>query len=430
MTDPAFNMNDRLFISKEPPARRIASRVPLYGSVVTTGLSMLAAGLVSISLPWALISAGQGASLAGLASFALQIPVALGLLLGGGLVERVGPRRILILSNLGALALVMAAAALAWLHPDRMLPLVALLAVANLVGQPGTVAQDARVPELARLAGVPLERANGLRDIAVNLGLVGGPALGVLLVDLAGVPLALGLAAVLLGIIALVDALLFPAFAGKRRAADGRTGRPTGILADPLLRIVAIIGVMLVAVFAALDEILVPALVVSAGLDGTRLALFLGLAAVAAMSASGLYSAIGHRLPARRVFVGGVLVMAVGAVLLASLPVAVGLIVAPVLIGLGVGPIWPLIVTAIQRRVAAADRGRLIASLSAVILLAQPFAALAAGPAVDALGTAIMTSAVAALVILAALIALFARGLGDLDDRPASLSRSSSAVEG
>jgi MFS family permease len=403
--------------------------VPLLASLATTGLSALAAGLIAMTVPWALLSAGHSASLAGAAAFALQIPVALGLLLGGPLVDRMGPRRVLILSNGAALALVAAAAALTlWgpaagagvgvgAVPAALIPVVALLALANLSGQPGTLAQDARVPELARLAGVPLERANGLREIAMNMGLVGGPALGVLLVERLGLPGALTLAAGMLAAIALVDGIFFPAFRAKAAAADDERTR-TRILRHPLLGAVAVIGVMLVAVFAAMDEIVAPSLVLAADLSGDALALFLALAGAAAMTASALFAAFGDRIGHRALFIGGIAVMAAGMVLLALLPPALALVVAPVPIGLGVGHLWPLIVTAIHRQVPTSDRGRVIGTLSAVILLAQPFAALGAGPAVDVLGPAAMTSLIAGLVVLALVASLLAPGLRQLGRAP------------
>jgi MFS family permease len=396
------------------PYRR---RCPLLASLLTSGLSALVAGLLSMTVPWALLSAGQSASVAGTAAFALQLPVALGMLLGGRLVDRGGPRRVLMLSNLLAATLTGAAALLALGSGTYGLPtvagIVALLAVANFCGQPGTLAQDARIPELARLAALPLERANGLREIVMSLGMMGGPAAAVLLVAGIGLAYTLIVAAGLSLLIALIDAACFPAFQAKRGGNAGQA--PVPILRDPLLGSVAVIGALLVAVFSAMDEIVAPALVIASGLGAGDLALFLTIAGGSVMLANLLFAllgqALGRRIGHRGLFIGGVGVMWVGTVLLAALPPAMALVVAPILIGLGVGPLWPLVVTVIHRQVPPQDRGQVIGTLSATVMLAQPMAALAAGPAVDSLGTGTMTWLIALLVGAALAISIFSKGV-------------------
>lgn len=394
------------------------SALPLYGSIATTGLSTAAAGLVGIAIPWSLIAGGAGATPAGLAAFAVQLPVALGMLAGGALVDRFGAWRVLTLSN-GAAVLLLAAAALA-VGALPFAATVALLALANLLATPGTVAQDARVPELARLAGTSLERANGLRDIVGHLGTVGGPAAGVLLVEAVGLAGALAVAAALSLAILVADAALFPRFRPRRRRQSG-AGRPSALGrvlgADRTLTAVAAIGVCLVAVFTALDEILVPALLVAAGLDGGAMARFLLLAGGCAMASSAGYALAGDRLPARPLFLAGVAGMAAGLGVMALAPVDVALWLAPALIGLGVGPLWPLILTGIHRRIPVEERGRVIGALAGVLLLAQPLATLAAGPAVDALGGPAVIQSVSLAVALVALVAMLSPALRGLDRR-------------
>ncbi|OYQ37813.1 hypothetical protein CHU95_00440 [Niveispirillum lacus] len=391
---------------------------PLLASLLTSGLSALVAGLLSMTVPWALLSAGQSASVAGTAAFALQLPVALGMLLGGQLVDRVGRRRVLMLSNLLTAMLTGVAALLAMgVGTDRLTVvagIIALLAAANFCGQPGTLAQDARIPELARLAALPLERANGLRKIVMSLGMMGGPAAAVLLVAVIGLVWTLVIAAELSVVIALVDAACFPAFRAKPRGDAGQTARP--ILRDPLLGSVAAIGALLVAIFTAMDEIVAPNLVIASGMGAGDLALFLSIAGASVMLANLLFAllgpALGRSISHRGLFIGGVGVMWAGTLLLATLPPALALVVGPVLIGLGVGPLWPLVVTAIHRQVAPQDRGRVIGTLSAAVILAQPVAALAAGPAVDILGAGAITWLIALLVGVALAMSIFCQCCG------------------
>lgn len=391
--------------------------LPLYGSVATAGLSTAVAGLAGIAVPWSLIGGGHGATAAGIAAFAVQLPVALGMLAGGVMVDRHGARRVLVLSN-GAAVLFLAAAALA----APALPLwvaVTLLALANLLATPGSVAQDARVPELARLAGTSLERANGLRDVVGSLGTAGGPAIGVLLVEAAGLAGALGVAATVSLAIAVTDAALFPRSRSRcRKAGESRGPGAAHVLrADRTLAVVAAIGVCLVAVFSALDEVLVPALVVAEGLGGGALARFLLVAGACATASAAAYAAMGDRLPGHGLFVGGVAAMAVGLGVMALAPTDVALLLAPALVGLGAGPLWPVVLTAVHRRVPAASRGRTVGTLAGVVLLAQPLAALLAGPAVDAFGGRAVLQATGGAVVLVATLAMASRSLRGLDRR-------------
>jgi HlyD family secretion protein len=361
---------------------------------------------------------------AGAAAAAIHLPVALGLLVGGALTDRIGARTCLVLAGLGSAAAMTAAATLAGLRPGDTIALVALLALSNGLRAPGGVALDARIPELARLARIPVERANGLREIADGVAQAAGPVVGVLLVETAGLAGTCAVAMVALGVALLVDLLAFPRFGRRGGRAVGPADRGgIAILAgDPALRAVVMLGVPLVAVFASLDEILVPALALASGLGAGDVAVFLAVTGAGALVAAAGYALHGRRLSGRTVLVGGIAVAAGGLATLAAAPPAVGFLVAPLLIGSGIGGLAPAVVTAIHRRVSAAERGRAIGTLSAVVLLAQPVAAAALGPAIAAVGIDRIVSLLAALTVLLAVAAALIPGLRALDPDPAPRS--------
>lgn len=334
-------------------------KLPLAATVLTSGLSVASSGMVAMAVAWSIISSGADVTWAGVASFAIQLPVAVGLALGGLLSDRLGPRRVLLVSD--ALAfLAVAAAALAASGAVGVVSVVALLSLGNLLGAPGNVAQDSRVPEMARLAGLPLERANGLRDVAFNVGTAAGPALGVALVAAGGLPLALWSISAVLAMVLLLDSACFPRFAAKARTDQGAsvTAGFAGLAADRVLLSVVGLGVGLIAAFVSLDEIVAPSLAMAGGLGGGRLTLFLALNGAAALVAGLAYTAVGHRLRPRAVLVGGIAAAATGFIALAALPPSVAFVVAPLLIGLGVGPLSPLVMTTLQRRVPAPSSAR------------------------------------------------------------------------
>jgi macrolide resistance protein len=390
--------------------------LPLAVSILTSGLSVATAGMVAMAVSWSIISSGTDVTWAGIASFAIQLPVAAGLALGGLLSDRLGPRRVLLGSD-ALMVLTIAAAALAASGAAGAAPVVALLSLGNLLGAPGNVAQNSRVPEMARLAGLPLERANGLRDVAFNLGTAAGPALGVALVVAGGLPLALWSVSAVLGVVLLLDAVFFPRFAAKPRAGQGSdiAAGFTGLAADRVLLSVVALGIGLIAAFASLDEIVAPSLAVAGGLGDGRLTLFLALNGAAALVSGLAYTAAGHRLRPRAVLLGGIATAAAGFVALAALPPSAAFVAAPLLIGGGVGPLSPLVMTILQRRVPATRRGAVLGAFMASILVVQPFAALGAAPLVSAVGVGWVTWGLALLAAGAVFAAATLPALRQMD---------------
>ena len=341
--------------------------------------------------------------------------LALGMAGGGYLVDRLGARPVLLATD-GMSTLTAAAAAAIVLTGGPPWLMVTLLALSNFSGSPGSVAQDARIPELAHLARIPLERANALREIAGTLGQLGGPAGGVVLVELLGLGPTLAVAAGMLLVIWVVDLLTFPSF--PKPASNLPASSPLAgvrhLIQDRGLRVLTGLGILLVSVFHSLDEVLAPNLALSSGSGGYALAGFLALAAVSALSSATAYAAWGTRLNARVIFLGGIGCSALGFVLLTVLPGQLGLMLAPIGIGIGIGPLWPIVITAVQQQTAPELRGSVIGTLTAVVLLAQPAAALIAAPCVLWLGPWGLTLALTCAVVVVAVVAPFLSGLTTL----------------
>ncbi len=381
--------------------------VPLYASMMTSALSAMAAGIIVMSLPWSYLSSGGSPAWAGVMAAALHLPVAIGLVLGGRISDRIGPRRTLIATDAAGLLLVVAGLLILEMGHDASWLVLGVIAASNLLSAPGNIAQASRVPELARLARMPLERANGLQEILLQVGHVLGPATGVLLVEAGGLRAALAAVAILSSVVVTFDATWFPRF-GARSPSSSR-GIPASaarlILNDRFLCTVVVIGVFLVAVFNSLDEVLAPNLALKSGVGGGALAAFLFTSGASALISAVAYTYAGHRIPPMTVFISGIWVTASGFIALAVLPTSIAFLFAPLLIGAGVGPLWPIVITWIQRTVPQSLRGETIGVLSGAVLLAQPIAALIAGPAVAHLGLDFLLIGTTLLVLVAAAMA-------------------------
>lgn len=396
--------------------------IPLFSSLATAGLSMAVVGILGMAMPWTLLTHGISPMWVGIVGFLIQIPVAIGMYAGGFFSERHGARRVLLVSDTTAALLAVVASGIAFVFPDvTLIPIagvVAMLALSNFCGAPGSIVQDSSVPELARLARMPLARANGLRDIAINLGMIGGPASGVLLVDIVGLKGALAVATGLLAVITVIDGLCFPSLRLRTRAADAVPIRPFHrLVSDKLLLAVTIIGVALLSVFFSLDEVLAPVLVLEQNLDAESLSLFLLLTAAASLTGAAGFTVFGPRLPKALVMRCGLIMVSAGLISLALFPLRDVLIATPILIGLGTGPLWPIVITAIHLRLPTAERAPVIGALASIVLLAPPVAALCSGPAIALFGSDAVVWSLAALAGSVAIASFTLFDLSALDKR-------------
>jgi MFS family permease len=387
-----------------------ASRLPLFASIATSAGGNFAAGAAIMALSWSYLSGGGNPVVAATMVAALHFPLSVGMALGGSLSDRLGARIVLVATDAAAAVLAAAGLLMLFLPGGGLVPAVICFVLANLAGAPGIIAQDSRVPELSRLAGMPIERANGMREIFIQIGQVGGPAAGVLLVDFAGLAAALAVVVAILISVTAIDFLAFPPF---RKPAVPAVGRGTATLSllfsDPMLRVVVPVGILLVGTFNALDEVLAPNIALTPGLGGTALAGFLATMGASALAGALLYAAWGARLGGGILFIAGTWCIAAGLALLAFAPTGTGFRLAPFLIGLGGGPLWPIVISAIHRGVPSAMRGGVIGMLAAIVLLAQPAASLISGPVVARFGPDSLAVFLAAMAAAIAVVLPFLR---------------------
>ncbi|KUN86847.1 MFS transporter [Streptomyces griseoruber] len=150
-----------------------------------------------LALSWAAVQSGTPAQ-AGLVTAVSAVPRALLMLGGGVVVDRYGPRRVVLGGTGVRCALVLAAAALLLLTSPGLWALgaVALLfGIVDAVFLPAAGALPARIADRGQLT-----RVQGLRGLATRLATVVGGPLGGLGVALGGTVGAFGLAALLIGV--------------------------------------------------------------------------------------------------------------------------------------------------------------------------------------------------------------------------------------
>lgn len=159
--------------------------------------SMIGDSVYYIALSWAAVQAGSP-SQAGVVMAVSALPRAL-LMLGGGVIaDRLGPRRVVIGSDVVRCAAVLAVAGLLFLSAPGLWALAALALVfgtVDAVFMPAVGALPARVTTRDQLA-----RVQGMRGLGIRFASVVGAPLGGLGVALGGAAAAFGLAGLLIAV--------------------------------------------------------------------------------------------------------------------------------------------------------------------------------------------------------------------------------------
>ncbi len=373
-------------------------------SRVGNAVTVVAVPLLALQIagtPWAVAAAGVAATM----------PIVIGGALGGALVDRVGFRRASIVADAASGATVLAVPTLG---ATGLLPLWALLLLvfaSNLLDAPGNAARRSQIPELCALAGVSLARAAAAQaTVSRTASLVGASVAG-LLVAVVGADAALYATACSFAIALALTITLVPRLeletGPDTDTADGFAGLIAGfrfIARTPLVLAVVMMVLLTNAIDTAGFTVLKPLYATSTG-DGSALGLMIACSAGGALIGAAMYGIIGDRLPRHPLYVAlFVIAGVIPSIALAVAPPLPVLLVVLFTCGLAMGPLNPLIDSALFRLIPAAIRARVLSAISAGVAAGMPVGSLVAGAAVTAIGlqpTLAATAAVYIAVILA-----------------------------
>jgi MFS family permease len=372
-------------------------------SVVGTRLSMIA-------LPLFVLATTGSATRTGLVAMAETGPYALSQALAGPVTDRVGARRMSIVSDLVSALVVGAVPVLHAMGRLHLGVLVALVALAGVARGPGDAAKYVSLPGVAEVAGMPVERVMGLEDGIGRFASVIGPLGAAALVAVLGAPAALAVDAASFAVAAAVVALGVPRHLGGPRPHDGEEGGylrrlregARVVRRDGLLR--SIVG--MVAVTNLLDAALSGVLLAvwarqqggGAGLMGVVAAAMSAGAVIGALTAA----AVGHRLPRRLTFAASFFL--IGAPRFAVLGLGAPLWVVLVVVfvgGVGAGTINPILGAVEIERIPERARARVLSLITSLAFALIPFGGLLGGVLSDTVGVSAALLACGAVYLLA-----------------------------
>jgi MFS family permease len=405
-------------------------RLPVLALLTANAVSQTGNVLTMLAVPWFVLETTGSPVKTGLTLFATTLPMVIAGIFGGALVDRTGFKRMSVLSDLASGVTVALIPLLYHTVGLAFWQLLTLVFLGTLLDAPGETARRSLLPDLARLAGMPLERANAATQ-AIQRGsrLLGAPLAG-LLIATAGADGALWLDALTFAASAAIVAIFVPSVHGVARSEEPYL-RQIGsgirfIWSDRLIRTL----VLSVALTNALDAPLAVAFPVYAKeVYGTATALGLMVAGggAGALIGTTLYGAVGHRLPRRAVFIGGFIAAGLPLWLLVPAPPLWVAVLRALLTGIAAAPLNPVLDTVFQERVPVALRGRVFGTITAIAWLAMPLGVLAGGLLLDAFGVRPTIAGIATCYLVATVSLLFLRSLRQMDAR-ADAARDSAAV--
>ena len=395
-----------------------------FGAVDRRPLAMvLAANLVSIAgncltylgVPWFVLQRTGSATKVGIVGFCSLLPVVLAALVTGPVIDRIGRRRVGVVSDLASGAAVAAIPLLQFAGVLRFWMLCVLTALTGLLRSPGETARGVLLPTLAERARVSLTRAAGWYDGAARCAALTGSALGGVLIA------ALGAENVLL-----VDAATFavsaPLFAfGVRGLPQARARRRAGppslrayrrdlaegyrfVAATPLLLGLCLMTLVTRGLDQGWSAVLLP-VHAREELDGAvDLGLLNAAFGICALTGALVYGAVGSRFRRWPVFtiaflVGGLPRFVVAAFTHTFAPLALTMAVE----GLAFGVLNPVMATVTYEMVPEELRSRVLSATAASVQLVTPLGGLAAGALVDSAGPTFALLAVGGTYLLATL---------------------------
>jgi len=144
-------------------------------------ISMFGSRMTFVALPWLVLVTTGSATRTGVVAFAEMLPYVIATAAGGPLIDRLGARRMSVVSDVASAIVVAGVAVLAQAEGMHFGLLVALVAIAGLVRGLGDTAKQVLFPAAVRAAGVDMTRATAIMD-GINRAsiLIGAPLAGVL----------------------------------------------------------------------------------------------------------------------------------------------------------------------------------------------------------------------------------------------------------
>jgi MFS family permease len=401
-----------------------SSRVPILALFTANAISMVGNMFTAIAIPWFVLQTTHSATQTGITGFFNVLPIVLAGLLGGALVDRIGYKRTSIIADLISGITVMLIPILFATIGLPFWALMVLVFLGSLLDAPGDSARSALIPELAELAGMPIERATATNQVIERSSrLVGAPLAG-LFIALMGTANVLWLDAVSFFISAAIVGWLVAV--PRVSTQDEAPKKYFDELLDGLrflgrdrLMLAIVITVMITnfldSAFGGVVQPVYANKIFNSALDlGLLIAANGGGAVIGAL----IFGWIGHRLSRRLIFISMFTLTGLRFLVYAIYPPLWVLVVSVFIISIGAGPLNPIIDAVSYERVPVNMRGRVFGIITAGAWAAMPLSMLAAGVLTEQFGLQPMLIGLAVLYLVTTLSMAFVPAMREMNRKP------------
>lgn len=403
----------------------------IYMLFVSNLISFVGDMLTLLAIPWFVLQTTGSVIQAGITGFCSALPAVLSSFFGSALVDRLGYKRTSVLGDILSGLTVMLIPLLYHTIGLAFWQLLVMVFLGGLLRSPADTARESMVPELAPLAGMPLERANAFGDGAMRLSRFFGAPLAGVLIALIGTSNLLWLDATSFAISALLIGLFVPGITiQSKEVEDNAPG--SGYFAslweglryvrgDAVILTIILVIMVTNMLDAANFAVVAPAYMLHLFHSALPYSILIATTGGMAFLGTLTFGAIGHRLPRRLTFgicftIGGALRF--WAYLTGVFPIMLGV---AFLAGFALGPINSLIGTVLQERIPATMRARVYGLLGAGVTAGVPLGTMASGFVVAWIGLPV-TLAIMGTVYLAATLSILANPkLKQMEKAPRSI---------
>ena len=374
-------------------------RMPLYGLLTANLISRVGNNLTYIAIPWFVLATTGSAARTGLVAAVGILPIIITGVLGGPLIDRLSYKRMAVISDVASGINV---ALIPLLYTTIGLPfwtLLVLVLLGAVLDSPGYTARQSLLPDLAKLAEMPLERANSIVMIAGRASsMLGAPLAGILIATI-GTSNLLWIDAVSFGISAAILATAIPGrVVGHAQEQTAQAGAALRTYASEIadgfrfmqrdgLVLWLTVGFSLGSLLAEpVYSVIMP--VYAKEIYGSALDLGFMYSALGGGSIVGalIFAVFGHRMPRRATLLTGFTIRALSFWVLVVTP-PIGVVVAAIVINAtALEPTNPMVQTIFQERIPDGMRGRVFGTITAIGVATMPVGMIAYGVMISELG--------------------------------------------
>jgi MFS family permease len=376
--------------------------VPIYALLAGSLVSNIGNQITALAVPWFVLETTGSASKTGIAAAATLVPMAISMLFGGAIVDRMQQKHLAIFSDLMSFVTVAAVPLLYHTIGLNFIALLVLMFLGAMFDTPGGTARQTMVPALAKRANLPLEKVNSwFGTIGAATSLLGAPLAGVLIAIFGAANVLWFDAATFL-----VSALLVTAFvplaaraipSGASFLADVREGF-TFLMRQRGLRSIVLTATVINFLLSPLFGVVIPYFANTVYGSATKLGLMMGGFGLGALLGSIAYGQFGTRWSRRKAIVVTIVLFTLPIWGMTWQPNVAVMTALTVVIGIGSGMVNPLVTTLLQQATPEHLLGRVIGTFAATAMVASPFGMLLGGSAISLLGLTGSIALIAAII--------------------------------